>query len=204
MIHLYLKISPKGKKYLGKTIKDPFKYMGSGKVWRRHITKHSYTKDDIDTYILYSDSDSKRFAYYAKKISLRLDIINDSMFCNITIEEGQGGTTWNCISEQGKRNFIESTKRPKSEEHKIKIGLSSNGRDGYGHKPVCQYTLEGDLIKVHKSISDALRYIGKNPRNASEIRDAINGGRYRKTRGKRKFVKRTKAFGYKWKDYVTK
>ena len=204
MIHLYLKISPKGKKYLGKTIKNPFDYTGSGMLWKRHLSKYGYKKTDISTYILYSDSDSKRFASYAKKVSLKLNIIKDEMFCNITIEEGQGGTTWNCISEEGKKNFLESTKRPKTKEHKRKIGLASKGRPGFNHNPVCQYTIEGELVKIHKSISDALRYIGKSPRNASEIRDAIRGGRYRKTRGKMKFVKRNKAFGYKWEDYVAK
>jgi len=50
MIYLYVKIHKlTNLKYLGKTIKDPFKYKGSGKYWLKHIRKHG---NNVDTFIL--------------------------------------------------------------------------------------------------------------------------------------------------------
>ena len=40
-------IVKKGKKYLGKTIKNPFDYTGSGMLWKRHLSKYGYKKTDI-------------------------------------------------------------------------------------------------------------------------------------------------------------
>ena len=45
MIYLYIKESPLGLKYLGKTEKDPFKYIGSGLYWKKHLKKHKFTYD---------------------------------------------------------------------------------------------------------------------------------------------------------------
>ena len=51
--YLYIKTSPFGLKYLGKTTKNPFTYLGSGKIWKRHIAKHSLTVDDIETEVVF-------------------------------------------------------------------------------------------------------------------------------------------------------
>lgn len=41
MISIYIKThNVTGLKYLGKTTKDPFKYRGSGKYWKRYLAKH--------------------------------------------------------------------------------------------------------------------------------------------------------------------
>lgn len=41
MIHLYIKThNTTGLKYFGKTTKDPYKYLGSGKHWRAHLKIH--------------------------------------------------------------------------------------------------------------------------------------------------------------------
>ena len=39
--YIYIKQHLKtGLKYLGKTVKDPYNYLGSGKYWKSHIHKH--------------------------------------------------------------------------------------------------------------------------------------------------------------------
>ena len=59
IIYLYLKIhNQTGYKYLGKTIADPHKYEGSGKLWKRHINKHGY---DVKTKILFQTEDKEEF-----------------------------------------------------------------------------------------------------------------------------------------------
>jgi len=56
MIYLYLKThNISGLKYLGKTTRDPQKYLGSGKVWRDHLKKYG---NDIHTEILF-ETDSQ-------------------------------------------------------------------------------------------------------------------------------------------------
>ena len=49
-IYLYIKThNITGLKYLGKTEKDPYRYNGSGKYWKRHLKKYGR---DIKTEIL--------------------------------------------------------------------------------------------------------------------------------------------------------
>jgi len=55
--------------YLGKTIRDPYNYTGSGTIWRRHLKKHEYKPIDVSTMVIYSDDNKDRFSFYAKKIS---------------------------------------------------------------------------------------------------------------------------------------
>ena len=49
-IYLYVKTHRVTKlKYFGKTVRDPYKYRGSGKHWKAHLKVHGY---DIDTTII--------------------------------------------------------------------------------------------------------------------------------------------------------
>lgn len=59
MIYLYLKESPLGLKYLGKTEKNPFKYNGSGLYWKSHLKKYNIKSKDIKTTILFETDDVK-------------------------------------------------------------------------------------------------------------------------------------------------
>jgi hypothetical protein len=91
MIYLYLKThNVTGLKYLGKTIKDPLQYKGSGTVWMRHIKKHGY---DVKTEILFQSTDKDTFKEVALKYSKELNIVESKEFANLTYEEGQGGST---------------------------------------------------------------------------------------------------------------
>ena len=90
---LYLKTSPLGLKYIGKTIKDPFNYIGSGKIWLRHIKKHNITKEEIKTEILYETYDFDDFKKFSKDLSEKLDIVKSKEYANLRPEEGDGGDT---------------------------------------------------------------------------------------------------------------
>lgn len=94
---LYLKTSPFGLKYLGKTTKDPYKYMGSGKIWKSHIDKHKLTNNDIKTEILFETKDLEEFKKIAIKTSRELNIVESNEFANLIIEKGDGGDTSNNI-----------------------------------------------------------------------------------------------------------
>ena len=55
--YLYIKESPKGLKYLGKTEQNPETYLGSGTRWLNHIKKHKIKSEDIKTTILFETND---------------------------------------------------------------------------------------------------------------------------------------------------
>ncbi len=90
---LYKKTSPLGLKYIGKTTKDAFNYIGSGKIWIRHIEKHNIQKEDIETEILYETYDFDEFKIYAKELSEKLDIVESDEYANLRPEDGDGGDT---------------------------------------------------------------------------------------------------------------
>ena len=207
MIHLYVKQSTDGLMYLGKTIKDPYVYAGSGTIWKRHIKKHNLKHSDIDTIVIYSDDNKERFSFYAKKISEKLRVIDSKHFANLVNEEGQGGVTYHCISENGKRNFHDASRRPKSESHKNALSKSLTGNKGHSHVPVCQYDMDWNFIAMHNSLAEACRSIGKKGTSGSEIKYFIAGGRWKTknaSKTKKSFVRYNHAFGYKWAYYVTK
>ena len=90
---LYVKTSPKGLKYLGKTTKDPYKYMGSGKIWKRHIKKHNLTKDDIITEILLKTDDEGRLIEEGLIYSDKFNVVESDEWANLRSENGDGGDT---------------------------------------------------------------------------------------------------------------
>ena len=88
-IYLYLKThNETGLKYFGMTKQDPFKYMGSGKRWRNHLSKHG---NDVDTKIIFESKDKDEISKIGKKYSYIWDIVNSTQFANLKIEEGDGG-----------------------------------------------------------------------------------------------------------------
>ena len=90
---LYVKTSPNGLKYLGKTTKDPYEYMGSGKIWKRHLKKHNLIKDDIVTEILFETEDEERLIVEGLRYSEEFDIVKSKEWANLRPENGDGGDT---------------------------------------------------------------------------------------------------------------
>lgn len=92
IIYLYLKThNVTGLKYLGKTICDPFKYKGSGLIWKSHLKKYGY---DVTTEILFQTTCKSEFKRVALEYSNKLNVVESKEFANLTPEEGQGGRTW--------------------------------------------------------------------------------------------------------------
>lgn len=144
--YLYIKTSPYGLKYLGKTTKDPFTYIGSGKVWKRHIKKHSLTTDDIKTEIVFETTDVNELILKGIELSKLHNIVESKEWANLREESGDGGDTskhidysipsfhrkgaWDHINkkkfdneEEKKQYYLERAKLIdyKSEERKKKI-----------------------------------------------------------------------------------
>lgn len=141
-IYLYLKTHKvTGLKYLGKTIKDPFKYKGSGNIWRRHLCKHGCNVSTQILLVTESEEELKETGLFFSKL---WDVVKSTEFANLCQEEGQGGDTWNKrgrhVSEYTRKKQSESRKgvkkstewkelmrKPKTAEHKSKIANSKIG-----------------------------------------------------------------------------
>lgn len=151
--YLYIKTHNKtGLKYFGKTTKDPYKYLGSGKHWSRHIKKHG---KDISTQILGYYTDEHECSKVALKFSKDNSIVESSEWANIIDENGLdgGATKFGPLTDEHKAKISKShigithseetkqiirqkralqdmnhMKIPRSEEQKRKISKSLTGR----------------------------------------------------------------------------
>jgi hypothetical protein len=93
-ITLYLKTHNKtGLKYLGKTIQDPFTYLGSGKRWVPHLKKHG---TDIKTEILFETEDPKELTKWGIYYSKLWNVVKSKDFANCKEESGDGGDMSMC------------------------------------------------------------------------------------------------------------
>lgn len=91
--YLYIKTSPLNLKYLGKTTKDPYVYMGSGKIWKRHIKKHNFTKLDIKTEVILETVDENELINMGIELSILYNIVESKDWANLIEESGNGGDT---------------------------------------------------------------------------------------------------------------
>lgn len=123
-IYLYIKQhSITGLKYFGKTtLKDPFKYNGSGKVWKRHILKHG--KQNIKTLDVWGFDDIELCINFAIKFSRKNNIVNSDKWANLIEENGING---------GSNKGRVGTKGWKMSEESRQI-LSSNAKKRIGDK----------------------------------------------------------------------
>lgn len=100
------------------------------------------------------------------------------------------------IDHNPQNNVVENLEWMSEEEHK-KIHHSSNGGNaGRSCKTVYQYTLDGKLVAVWKSASEAARQLGFQE---SQISNCCNGGFFYKK--KKKWINIKQHKGYIW-SYV--
>jgi hypothetical protein len=91
--YLYIKQhSVTGLKYFGKTTKDPYKYLGSGKYWLKHINKHD--KKFIQTiWVSELYTDKNLLSEFALFFSEEYDIVKSKDWANLKPEDGLDGWT---------------------------------------------------------------------------------------------------------------
>jgi len=146
-IYLYVKThQTTGLKYLGKTIRDPKTYQGSGLYWKRHLKEHG---TNIDTQILLATDNEDEFKKTAIFFSKLFNIVESKEWANFREETGHGGFSresalkgyingkhkrslaggkaavkagkvWNSESAKsaGSKGGLANKGKPKSEEHK--------------------------------------------------------------------------------------
>jgi hypothetical protein len=93
-IYLYIKTHNKtGLKYFGKTTrKNPHKYLGSGKHWVAHLTKHGV---DYTTEIYGCYTDKQECLREALEFSEKYNIVESKEWANLRVESLDGGDTSN-------------------------------------------------------------------------------------------------------------
>ena len=110
-----------GLKYFGKTTQDPYKYLGSGTRWIRHIKK--YGKDKVITCMVYGPfTDEESITKFALDFSQMNDIVNSNKWANLINENGLDGGDTGPRSEETRKKMSEAKKGiPKTEEHRRKM-----------------------------------------------------------------------------------
>ena len=128
-IYLYHKISPLGLNYLGVTIRNPYKYMGSGKYWRNHIKSHKINISDVKTIILFETYDRDELIEKSIYYSEIYNIVDSDDWANLIPETGSSSVIGLKHTEESKSRIRESHKgKICSDETKNKISDSNKGR----------------------------------------------------------------------------
>lgn len=90
MIYLYVKRhTVTGLKYFGKTIKDPYKYNGSGRAWQKHLKQHGKR---IETLNVWPFDDLNSAIKFAENFSAENNIVESSEWANMIPETVVGST----------------------------------------------------------------------------------------------------------------
>ena len=109
--YIYIKESPLGLKYLGKTVSDPYEYKGSGKKWKLHIKKHNIKASEIKTTILCETNNSDELKELGLYYSNLYDVVNSANWANLKPEEGDGGATRNGMKHSSETKRIMSEQK---------------------------------------------------------------------------------------------
>jgi hypothetical protein len=89
---LYVKQLPNGNLYLGRTIKNPFEYLGSGTLWKRTIKKNNYKVIDIKTWVLFETNSFEELRELGLYYSKLFNIVKNKTWLNLIEESGEGLT----------------------------------------------------------------------------------------------------------------
>ena len=174
MYYLYLKESPLGLKYLGKftTRKNRknftvYEYLGSGKVWKQHITKHNFTSADIKTEILFETTDEEELKRVAKEYSDKFLVAENPQFANMVPEDGANPCKYVDFSKRATPEYREKISKaligkPKSEKHKANMKTFEKGRTPWnkgitGVYKQSQETLEKRKQGIHAFYDNKLK-----------------------------------------------
>jgi hypothetical protein len=114
-------------KYFGKcTSRQPEKYLGSGKYWRRHLNKHG--KEHVLTTQVWSFDSQEEATKFALRFSDEYAIVESEEWANLIDENALDGTPVGIIfSDEHKANITKALLN-RSAELKERIRLSNIGK----------------------------------------------------------------------------
>jgi hypothetical protein len=169
-------------KYLGKTISnDPGKYIGSGKLWKRHISKHGY---DVKTIILLASKDPNDIKETGLFFSKIFNVVKSKEFANLMEESGDGGDTWanNANKEETISKIISCTigqKRTHQQKKNISNGLNRIDSSYTGKDKKNNATFSGrhhNKETIEKIKESNRRFRDKNSKKNKIAKNSYNKG----------------------------
>lgn len=132
-IYLYVKTHNKtGLKYFGKTTKqDPHKYMGSGKYWKRHLTKHG---NDCITEIIAVFDDEISCREFALNFSKENNIVKSDLWANLQEENGLDGAPAGHVGHKFTTEQLEKlsiASKTRWEDHGFREAMIQNQKESW-------------------------------------------------------------------------
>ena len=125
-IYLYVKTHNKtGLKYLGKTAKDPYAYLGSGVDWKLHLKEHG---EEHSTEIIRECQSNQELNEWGRYYSNLWNVANGTQWANRIPETGGGGNHTEERKELFRQQQLGRKKPPRTDEHKKKLGDSLRNR----------------------------------------------------------------------------
>jgi hypothetical protein len=181
LTYIYVKESPLGLLYLGKTEQDPYKYKGSGKNWKKHLKDNRISNSDVNTYILHSTEDKEDLEKIGKFYSNLFNVVESAKWANMKMESGEGGTDKghlkgikkpkHSLNMTGSGNPMYGKKFSKESREKMRLAQLGKyvGSKSKIAKKVNQYEKDGTFIKTWGSIVDVERELGIHHQHISKV-----------------------------------
>lgn len=147
IIYLYVKQHKHTKlKYFGKTQKaDPYKYLGSGLIWLRHLKQHGA---DIDTLELWKFDDVRECEKFALSFSQKNNIVESKEWANLRPENGRDGAAVGSRGNLGSENGMFNRKHTEESLEKMRTNRKGKGAQHGSANP--RYGKPGTFTgKVH-------------------------------------------------------
>lgn len=185
MYYLYIKKHKvTGLKYLGYTSSnDPHAYIGSGKYWKRHLSRHGYS---YDTTILLKSQSKNEIKETGIFFSLLFNVVGSNDWANQKIEECDGG--WKTINQHKERyitTYVENGQRLGKRNKDTVSVIDSNGnrfRVSKDDERLLNGELKGHTIGMVAAYdkNQTLHYVSKNDirLKTGELRSNNAGKRY--------------------------
>ena len=129
---LYIKKhSVTGLLYFGKTTRDPYKYLGSGKYWTRHLKKHG--KQFVVTLWVSEPYTDTSIVEQALHFSVENNIIESKDWANLITENGLDGSIPGSTQSDEHIAKLSAARTglkrgPRTAEHKAKISAAKTGK----------------------------------------------------------------------------
>ena len=165
---VYMHISPSGKRYIGITSMSVDERWRNGRGYLyKYKDKDEYRQPAFARAILkygwgnfeHEVIDSSLTKEEAEQMEIELITYYKSNLPEYGYNISNGGNSVGKLSEETKRKIGEFNKgKITSEETKRKMSESAKGKNAV---PVAQFTKNGEFIKIHNSMSDAMSDIGR-------------------------------------------
>lgn len=193
-----------GLKYFGKTVLNPFIYKGSGKIWRRHISKHG---NDVTTEIIGFFENEDECKKIAIEFSVKNNIVDSSEWANLMNENGIDGGALVYTDEMRETQRKSSFRMVNNGTHPLCGDFQKNRVKSGKH-----HFLSGEIQKKHARDNNLKRVANGNHHfvggkiNREKVENGTHpfiGGKIQRENAKKRIVEIKKLLG-SWRDKMFK